>query len=126
MAVKRIDLAWIEVSDWEKAKQFFTEVVGLKVVSTQEQFGWMELRGADGGTLLGVAKSNEGNDLRPGQNAIVALTVDDIVATKAEMEAKGATFHGDIMEVPGQVKLALFSDPDGNLFHLVQDISGQQ
>ena len=125
MAVKKSELSWITVSDWEKAKTFFTEVVGLEVVSAQEQYGWMELRGAGGGALLGVAKSHEGGGLSPGQNAVVTFTVDNIVATKADMESKGVAFVGDIMEVPGQVKLALFKDPDGNLFHLVQDISGQ-
>ncbi len=125
MAVKKSELSWITVSDWEKAKTFFTEVVGLEVVSVQEHYGWMELRGAGGVALLGVAKSHEGDGLSPGQNAVVTFTVDDIGATKADMESKGVAFVGDIMEVPGQVKLALFKDPDGNLFHLVQDISGQ-
>jgi predicted enzyme related to lactoylglutathione lyase len=126
MAVKKSELSWITVSDWEKAKTFFTEVVGLEVVSAQEQYGWMELRGAEGGAYLGVSKNHEGSELPPGHNAVVTFTVDDIVATKADMEAKGVTFVGGIHEVPGQVKLALFKDSDGNLFHLVQDISGQQ
>jgi predicted enzyme related to lactoylglutathione lyase len=117
-------LSWIAVSDLGKARQFFTEVVGLKEVSVQEEFHWAEMQGTEGGALLGLGQSGGQHPPAPGQNAVVTLTVDDIVATKADMEAQGVTFLGDIMEVPGQVKLAMFQDPDGNLFHLVQMIGG--
>ena len=57
---------------------------------------------------------------KPGNNSVVTLTVTDIVESKAELEAKGVKFFGDIIEVPGHVKMATFADPDNNVFQLVQ------
>ena len=55
-------------------------------------------------------------------NAVLAMTVDDIVAAKKELEGKKVSFIGDIIEVPGYVKMATFADPDGNIFQLVQEL----
>lgn len=123
MKIKRIDLSWITTSDMKKAKQFFTETVGLKVRHEMAEFGWLALGGHEGGSSLGVGLVNTGSDQKPGTNAIVTLEVDDIVAAKKELESKKVKFIGDIMEVPGQVKLALFTDPDDNKFQLVQRIN---
>jgi len=123
--VKSMNLAWISVSDYAKAKKFFTEQLGLKVVSDAPEFGWVELQGSEGGFTLGVAqeqiKSDE--DIRPGSNAIVTMTVADIAKARATLQAKGVRCIGDILEVPGHVKLALFADSDGNKFQLVEEVS---
>lgn len=123
--IKRMDLSWIMVSDSEKSQKFFTEILGLKVTSGSPEYNWFELAAQDGGMALGVGGScdKEPGPVAPGQNAVVTMTVDDIVACKATLEAKGVQFFGDIVEVPGHVKMALFADPDGNKFHLVQVIT---
>jgi len=123
MTIKKIELAWITVGDLAKARKFLTDTVGLKVASSAQEYGWMELQGVEGGMLLGVGQANSQHKERPGQNAVVTLTVDDIVASKKELESKGVQFDGDIMEVPGHVKMASFSDPDGNKFQLTQLLS---
>ena len=41
------------------------------------------------------------------------LGCDDVVATRAELEAKGVEFAGDILDT-GVCHMAFFSDPDGN------------
>jgi predicted enzyme related to lactoylglutathione lyase len=50
------------------------------------------------------------------------MTVDNIVATKKELEAKGVTFIDEIMEIAGHVKMVTFTDPDGNKFQLVEEL----
>lgn len=122
MVVKSMELAWVVVSDFAKAKKFFTESVGLKVSSSNDEFGWAELCGKDGGALLGIATAGKHSPVGPGQNAIVTLTVDDIVKAKAQLVKKGVKMLGDIIEVPGIVKMQLFEDLDGNKFQLVEDI----
>lgn len=122
MVVKRSDLAWISVSDIAKAKKFFTEVVGLKVCCDTPEYGWLELQAPEGGALLGVGQHNpkHGKEVMPGDNAIVTFTVADIVATKAEFEKQGVKLLGEIVEVPGHVKMLFFTDNDGNKFQIVQ------
>lgn len=122
MEKKSIDLSWIVVADVKKAVTFFTEVVGLKLLTFDEQFGWAELQGADGGSLLGVAQKTEHTPVSPGSNAVVTISVDNIQKAKKDMVAKGANMLGDIMEVPEEVKLQMFTDKDGNKFQLCEMI----
>lgn len=122
MIAKRSDMAWITVSDVKKAKKFFTEVVGLEVRTDTPEYGWVELVAKDGGSALGVGQYNPqyGNEVQPGQNAIITFTVDDIMEAKAEFEKKGVTLLGDIVAVPGHVKMLFFTDVDGNKFQIVE------
>ena len=47
----------------------------------------------------------------------VALQVDDVEATRAELEGKGVQFQIDTMD-SGVCHMAPFSDPDGNVLML--------
>lgn len=120
MSIESIGLAWIVVDDLKAAVKFYTEVVGLKVETQNDEFGWAELCGHKDGMKLGISAKNESQGIHAGTNAVVTLTVSDIEATKKEMLSKGAKMIGDIMEVPGHVKLQTFSDKDGNKMQLVQ------
>ncbi|MCE5317900.1 MAG: VOC family protein [Parachlamydia sp.] len=122
MAVKSSDLSWIVVSDLDKAVRFFTEVVGLKLMTREDSYGWAELSCPDGGTQLGIALAGKENNVKPGQNAIMTFTVGDLVKAKNEMAKKGTKMVGDVLEVPGHVKLQFFNDHDGNLFQLVEQL----
>lgn len=118
-----MSLAWITVSDFEKSKKFFTETLGLTISSSAEQWGWMEVQGKEGGMLLGLAQENkECGDDKPGSNAVVTMTVDNLASSMAELSKKGVRFIGEVMEVPGQVKMVTFKDNDGNKFQLVEEL----
>lgn len=126
MDAKAFGLAWIVVSDFDKAKKFFKETLGMNVSKIDEEHGWMECTGSSGkGAMIGVAKKSscteEGScPIKVGSNAVITLTVDDIVKSRAELEKKGVKLFGEISEVPGHVKLQTFADPDGNIYQLVQ------
>lgn len=121
--VKEIALSWIVVSDLPKATKFFTECVGLKISQASEEYGWVELSGYEGGATLGLAAVGAHNPISPGHNAITTFTVDNIEKATADFSKKGVKLIGEIMEVPGHVKLQLFADLDGNKFQLVEDLS---
>lgn len=123
MAIKSMGLAWISASDVKKAKEFFTDKLGLTLTSDAPEFGWFELQAKEGDFILGVGQDSQESPVRAGQNAVVTLSVDNIEETKKDLESKGVKFLGGIEEVPGHVKLALFADEDGNLFHLAQKLS---
>ncbi len=130
MAIKAMNLIWITVSDLERAEKFFTQSVGLTLRLTDKLHGWLEFTGSEGGFRLGVAQSQEegccGEEEKccspagAGSNAIVTIDVDNIGLTKKQLEERGVTFSGPILELPDHVKLASFSDPDGNRFQLVE------
>jgi len=121
MSVKNISLVWITVSDIAKAKNFFVNTLGMKLHQDSPEHGWVEVMGEDGGTSLGITQAiPEESAEKPGTNAIITLTVEDVVKAKTELTSKGVNFIGDIIEIPGHVKMIMFADADGNKFQLVQ------
>ena len=122
MKIKNMSLAWVTVKDFAQAKKFFSETLGLTVSSEVEEYGWMELKAGEDSFLLGAGQCSSQNSIKPGQNAVLTLTVDDVIAAKNDLEKKGVCFVGEIIEVPGHVKMALFQDPDGNHFQLVEQL----
>jgi predicted enzyme related to lactoylglutathione lyase len=124
MNLKSMDLAWIPVNDLKKAVKFYTETVGLKLKELDEQFGWAELEGNNGGARIGISQMNPSeNEVRPGQNAVLTFTVHSLEKAISDLLAKGAKLIGDVQEVPGHVKLQTVFDVDGNRFQLVEVLS---
>lgn len=120
-----IQMAWTVVNDLEKAIQFYTETLGLILMENCAEYGWAELSGPSGSRLgLAMRKDNSGEwdaaNVQPGHNAVVTITVKDIEAAVKSYQEKGVRLLGKIMEVPGEVKLQTFQDPDGNLFQLAE------
>ena len=114
----------IAVKDIDRAKQFYSDKLGLKPV--QEMGGdFFMLKSGD--TTLNVYRSEFA-----GTNKATALTfdVDDIDAEVREFKDKGTTFEhydvqglkadGDIYSGEG-MKTAWFKDPDGNILSLVEE-----
>ncbi|MES2212769.1 MAG: VOC family protein [Pseudomonadota bacterium] len=124
--IKKMKLAWITVNDFERSQKFFSETLGLSIDACAPEYGWMELKGSEGGMMLGVGQASphnpEGCNDQPGQNAIMTMTVDDLDAAMAVYQNKGLTFTGTVLEIPGHVKMVRFADPDGNQFQLVQEL----
>lgn len=120
MTVKSINLSWVVVNDLKSAVKFYTASVGLKLMKMNEEYGWAELAGQDGGTRLGIAQKSDAEEILPGQNAVVTLTVADLSKAKADLSKKDVKMKGDILEIPGRVKLQMAIDQDGNHFQLVE------
>ena len=114
-------LAWYEVSDLDKAKAFYGEVLGMEKIF--EMPGWAEFAPVKDSPGIGLA-------LRPAApsrtgGATVVLRVEDIYAAKKELVEKGVEFSGEIEKYPGVVRLALFRDPFGNQLQLAQELMRQ-
>lgn len=124
MSLKKSEMSWIVVSDLNKSLEYYTKVLGLKLMEHNPEFGWAELSGSEpGGALLGIAQASEHDpDSKPGQNAVMTFTVDNLDKTKAELAKKGAKFIGEVLEVPGMVKLQTFIDLDKNIFQIVENL----
>ncbi len=120
MAVKSMQLCWIVVANLKQAIKFYTEVLGLKLLSSTEELGWAELQGKDGEGLIGLAQANDHYAIKPGSNAVITFTVEDMEQARLEMQAKGLKLIGEVTEVPGHVKMQDCVDADNNFFQLVQ------
>jgi catechol 2,3-dioxygenase-like lactoylglutathione lyase family enzyme len=113
MEVERIDFVSVLTQDIQRAKRFYTEVLGLEVES--EGVHDMEFRLGQV-TLDVFDPSSIGQPFAPSP-AGFALRVADVDAARAELEAKGVVFDGDTIET-SVCRQAWFKDPDGNVLML--------
>jgi catechol 2,3-dioxygenase-like lactoylglutathione lyase family enzyme len=109
MQVERVDFVSFLTQDLLRAKQFYTEVLGLEVETEGESD--MELRCGQV-TLDIFDPSSIGQPFSPSP-AGLALRVPDVDAGRAELEAKGVEFDGDTIQT-AVCRQAWFKDPDGN------------
>ena len=117
---KGLGMSCLTVTDINAAKKLFVDILGFEMTEYAEEYNWMEFKGEEGG-IIGVGQSQGG--MKSGVNATLSINVENIEEAKASLEEKGVTFTGDIMEIPGHVKLAPFIDEDGNEFFLAQKLN---
>jgi catechol 2,3-dioxygenase-like lactoylglutathione lyase family enzyme len=114
-------MAMIAVKDREKAKAFYSGVLGL--VSDEENMGGVSYRCGDGQLFVYEAPGSAGTSQATSAN----WYVDDIESVVSGLKAKGvmfehydipeATYDGDVAII-GPMKVAWFKDPDGNILGL--------
>jgi predicted enzyme related to lactoylglutathione lyase len=107
--VERVDFVSFLTQDVPRAKQFYSEVIGLEIETEGESD--MEFR-AGQVTLDIFDPSSIGQPFAPSP-AGMALRVPDVDATRAELESKGVVFDGETIQT-GVCRMAFFKDPDGN------------
>ena len=100
-------------TDLARAKRFYTELLGLEVESEGEHD--IEFR-AGQVTLDIFDPSSVGQPFAPSP-AGLSLRVPDVLAARAELEARGVEFEGDTLDT-GVCHMASFRDPDGNALML--------
>lgn len=118
MVAKAMELSWVSVDNLKEAVKFYTEVLGLKLMELNEQYGWAELQAPNGGMRLGLGQKNEEYGMHVG-NAIVTFTVDNLEKAMERIEKTGARCLGPIQEVPGEVRMQMFIY-QGNHFQFCQ------
>jgi catechol 2,3-dioxygenase-like lactoylglutathione lyase family enzyme len=114
--------AIVAVSDLERARKFYGDVLGLEPVDEGGEEGVLVYR--TGRTKLVVYESEYAGTNQA--NAVVWGVGDEIDEIVAALEAKGAEFahyreigqlEGNV-HVAGEARLVWIRDPDGNLLHL--------
>jgi catechol 2,3-dioxygenase-like lactoylglutathione lyase family enzyme len=113
--VQGVDFICVPTQDWEKARDFYENVLGLPF---GKQWGDMPAGEFETGSLtIAVMQTDAfGMDFSPHKFPI-ALHVDDVEAARAELEAKGVEFRGETLD-SGVCHQAFFHDPDGNMLDL--------
>lgn len=120
---KGVTLSCITVSDLEKAKHLFVDLLGLELRDYQEEHNWMEI-GGDEGSLIGVGQeSQESCNLKAGSNAVISIEVYNLENAIKHLKKQKVKFHGEIIEIPHEVKMILFEDFDRNRFFLTEVLS---
>ncbi|HJW83343.1 MAG TPA: VOC family protein, partial [Anaerolineae bacterium] len=111
---KGINVVSYNVTDWEGAKTFYKDTLGLAPVAfLSDEAGWMEF-GGEHEAHLSINRW-DGPDPVPPRNggATVVFTVDDASQVVAELRKRGVKCE-DPVTIPGMVTYATFFDPEGN------------
>jgi catechol 2,3-dioxygenase-like lactoylglutathione lyase family enzyme len=115
MNVSGVDFIAVPTRDYDKADEFYGDVLGLE---RSKQWGSMPAREYETGSLtIAVMQSDAfGIEFQPHSHPI-ALHVDDVQAAREELESRGVQFADTIDS--GVCHMAPFRDPDGNalMFH---------
>jgi catechol 2,3-dioxygenase-like lactoylglutathione lyase family enzyme len=107
-AISKLDFVAVPSQDAERARRFYAETLSLQPDEHRQTEFWI------GGTCLSIWEPGRfGMPFAPQKNAHLALHVDDVAAARADLEAQGVEFTGDILDT-GVCHMAFFTDPDGN------------
>ena len=113
----RIGYINLHVHDVDREVTFFRDVVGLELQFRDDSFQFARF---DGGTV-GFAVASGGQpppEPQPDRLSGIGFVVDDVDATYAEMKARGARFTMEPAPQPWGGYMAMFADPEGNIFYL--------
>ena len=114
--------AIVAVTDLDRARSFYGDVLGLALAEEDGEGGVLVY--LTGATRLVVYRSDHAGTNRA--NAVVWGVGDDLDAIVASLDARGAAFehYSDIGRLEGHVhlaggeKLVWIKDPDGNILHI--------
>jgi predicted enzyme related to lactoylglutathione lyase len=122
--VRGIKFVGIPVRNQDILFKFYTEKLGLKVVTDQpftEKQRWIELLipGAETGVAL---YTPDGHEKRIGEFQSIAFWCDDVFASAKVLKSKGVTFTQEPKKEPWG-SIAIFEDPDANKFALSSKVN---
>ena len=109
--VSGVDFVVVATQDIERSEAFYRDVLGL-------EFGkrWGNMPGAEfqaGNLTLAIMEPTAFGMEFHAHRLPIALQVDDVAKRRAELEAQGVAFRGEILD-SGVCHQAFFADPDGN------------
>ena len=113
LRVEHVDFVSFLTQDVQRAKRFYTELLGLEV----ETEGPHDLELRCGQVTLDIFDpASQGQPFAPSP-AGLALRVPDVAAARLALEAQGVEFDGETLDT-GVCHMAFFRDPDGNALML--------
>lgn len=117
-------VAFVPTTDFDRARAFYENVVGLRYVTSDGHAVVMDANGV----MLRISKAP---NFSPAQYTILGWQVPDIEAAATELTARGVTFERygyfqqdelGIWTAPTGDRVAWFKDPDGNVLSISQHV----
>lgn len=122
--LKSIALTSFYVTNWEQAKHFYGDVLGLPCAFISEDIGWAQYGPMDGVQV--AINLWRGPDPVPpqGGGGTLVFNVDDAGAAAKALKAAGVKV-GEVQVIPGMVNVVDFYDPEGNHMQAVSMVRQQ-
>lgn len=113
----------VYVSDYDRSLTYYTEKLGWEKREDVPMGGdgrWLTVGIPGATTTINLAGPDMHGQHTPGGMSGVAIISDDIDAGYDRLVAAGVSFTGPVVAEPWGDRSAWFSDPDDNLFYLIQ------
>lgn len=121
--IKGIEHIGIAARDTTALADWYCETLGFRIVSRSDDTPPSYFVAAPNGTMLEVISANQAprteHDPRDAGIRHICIGVEDFEETVAELKGKRVTFTGEVIDLPSGGKVVFFTDPEGNLLHLV-------
>ena len=119
MAISFKKIVWlgIRTAKFSESCNFYEQLLGLKPLHSESGFRAYDLPDGDRIELFSDDYPTH-QHFRAGQ--VVGFLVDDIKATRAEMETMGIEFLSAVDGTPGKTQWSHFRGPDGNVYEITE------
>jgi lactoylglutathione lyase len=117
----RIGYVIVGVGDFERSIAFFRDTMGFPPIHADTQFQFAAFQVGD--LQFSIAGGGGGGDAghgTGGRNTGIGFMVEDVDAVHAELVGKGVHFTMEPAQQPWGGYMAMFTDPDGNIYYLDQ------
>lgn len=114
MSIAKVQLLSIPVSDQDRARDFYVDVLGLELVrdfQVSPEMRWVQVRPKGAQTSMTLVNWFPG--MPAGSLRGLVLETDDLDAEVARLRGRGVAFEGDVRDDPWGRSIVL-RDPDGN------------
>lgn len=111
------------VSDYERALTYYMETLGWEKREDVPMGGnarWLTVAMPGAQTSINLAGPEMHGDHTPGGMTGIAIISDDIDADYDRLVAAGVSFNGPVTTEAWGDRSAWMTDPDGNVFYLIQ------
>jgi predicted enzyme related to lactoylglutathione lyase len=115
MPVTAIASVWYPVTDWERAKAFYTGVLGLSLEAYDDIAGWAAYRVGLGSPPFFLVRKPVA--ALPGGGGTVTFAVTESGPLREQIVASGGRVNTYIQE-SAAVRIYTVYDPDGNVLEL--------
>ncbi len=112
----RIGYVNIFISDFERALAFYEGTLGLHAVTRDESFGYAAFETES----INFAFARSDDPALTGRHTGIGWVVEDLNSAFQSLTAAGVAFEMPPTRQPWGGFMAMFKDPDGNLFYLDQ------
>ena len=116
----------IFVSDLEIAKKWYTKILGMELIKEYPNFKCVLMKLDKTEFDIGVPNPSWGegwNKVKVGGRTSIFFETNDIKETWNELKRRGVKVIEELFKRPWGEMKAVFADPDGNEFNLIESVS---
>jgi catechol 2,3-dioxygenase-like lactoylglutathione lyase family enzyme len=114
MAIAKVQLFSLPVSDQDRARDFYVDMLGFELLGDTAMGPdqrWVQVRPPDGETSITLVTWF--GTMAPGSTQGTVIETDDLDGDVEALRAKGVVIDGDIQHAPWG-RFVTLDDPDGN------------